>query len=194
MDLWCASGDRTAEGLPGLLARLEARGISPVLRDLSDALADPAQIPRLIWQADNDPAARTRWLMDGADDVIGPWMDEGEALARILRLGRVPPANPRNMVLGDLDIDMVERQARREDRPLALLGREYQLLVQLARLPGHVQSRAALLQAVWRLRFDPGTNVVEVHVSRLRAKLDRGFPQPMLHTVRGQGYCLMAPA
>lgn len=80
----------------------------------------------------------------------------------------------------------------RAGRPIALLPREYALLLYLARAGGRCVGRAELLAAIWRLRFDPGTNVIEVHVSRLRAKLDRGFACPMLHTEKGRGYQLTA--
>nr|WP_243852986.1 winged helix-turn-helix domain-containing protein [Sphingomonas naasensis] len=96
--------------------------------------------------------------------------------------------------MGDLRIDPVERRVEREGRAIALLPREYALLLHLARSAGRSIAREELLAAVWGLRFDPGTNVVEVHVSRLRAKLDRGFAAPMLVTDKGRGYRLIARA
>ncbi|TGX38828.1 winged helix family transcriptional regulator [Sphingomonas naasensis] len=98
------------------------------------------------------------------------------------------------VTLGDLRIDPVERRVEREGRAIALLPREYALLLHLARSAGRSIAREELLAAVWGLRFDPGTNVVEVHVSRLRAKLDRGFAAPMLVTDKGRGYRLIARA
>ena len=94
------------------------------------------------------------------------------------------------MTLGGLRIDPVERRVERDGRAVPLLPREYALLLHLARSAGRCVGRDELLAAVWGLRFDPGTNVVEVHVSRLRAKLDRGFGVPMLVTDKGRGYRL----
>jgi len=105
---------------------------------------------------------------------------------------RLRPRPPPPIVIGELRIDWVERRVARAGRPLALLPREYALLLHLARAGGRCVDRAELLEAVWRLHFDPGTNVIEVHVSRLRAKLDRGFARPLLVTEKGRGYRLMA--
>lgn len=110
---------------------------------------------------------------------------EAAARARGLRLV------PLSIAVGPLSIDPVERRVTRSGRPIALLPREYALLLHLARAEGRRVSRAELLAAVWGLGFDPGTNVVEVHVSRLRAKLDRGFDAPLLHTEKGRGYYLV---
>ncbi|OSZ70419.1 hypothetical protein CAP40_03695 [Sphingomonas sp. IBVSS2] len=94
------------------------------------------------------------------------------------------------IVLGELRIDPVERRVTRAGRPISLLPREYALLLYLVRQGDRPAGRSELLAAVWGLDFDPGTNVVEVHVSRLRAKLDRGFAIPMLRTDKGRGYRL----
>jgi two-component system OmpR family response regulator len=114
-----------------------------------------------------------------------PQLEEA-ARARGLRL--VPLA----IAVGTLRIDPVERRVTRDGRAIPLLPREYALLLYLARAEGRCVSRGELLGMVWGLRFDPGTNVVQVHVSRLRAKLDRGFGTPMLQTLKGRGYCLTA--
>lgn len=172
--------------------------IAPIVRALGEAghavrlvpwTAGPVQ--GLVWQAADDAPARADALISGADEVIGPWMDPGEALARALRVVLRPDAAPATRIaLGELAIDLVAREARRRGRPLGLLHRELDLLVAFARRPGAVLSRAHLLRQVWSLSFDPGTNVVAVHMSRLRAKLDREFDWPMLRTVRGAGYRL----
>lgn len=112
---------------------------------------------------------------------------EAAAHARGLRLV------PLTIEVGALSIDPVERVVRRSGKRIALMPREFALLLHLARA-GRCVSRAELLAAVWRLDFDPGTNVVEVHISRLRARIDRGFPAPMLRTERGRGYRLTASA
>jgi two-component system OmpR family response regulator len=100
---------------------------------------------------------------------------------------------PTRLLLGPLEIDLFDRTAARSGKPLNLRAREYALLVHLARNAGQFVPRRTLLRTVWRLENDPGTNVVEAHVSRLRARLDRGWDAPMLRTWRGRGYCLDAP-
>jgi len=95
--------------------------------------------------------------------------------------------------LGELVIDRIAHRATRAGRALDLLPREYALLLALVEAGGRPIARAALIRDLWGLGFDPGTNRVEVNVSRLRAKLDRGEAWPMLRTVRGRGYCLIAP-
>ncbi|PCF93388.1 winged helix family transcriptional regulator [Sphingopyxis terrae subsp. ummariensis] len=92
--------------------------------------------------------------------------------------------------VGDLRIDLIDRRVERAGQLIRMPQREFDLLAHLARVPGRPMSRAALLKAVWRIDFDPGTNRVEVHVARLRAKIDRGFDWPMLHTIKGEGYAL----
>lgn len=123
----------------------------------------------------------------GADDAVLPTACAVEIAARIA--ARLRPASLR---AGDLHIDTVERRVTRSGTVIALLPREYALLLHLARAAGRCVGRAELLAQVWGLRFDPGTNVIEVHVSRLRAKLDRGFREPLLVTEKGRGYRLMA--
>ncbi|MEZ0244343.1 MAG: winged helix-turn-helix domain-containing protein [Sphingomonas sp.] len=123
----------------------------------------------------------------GADDAVLLPASAGEIAARIA--ARLRPAT---LTLGPLAIDTVERRVTRSGTHIPLLPREYSLLLHLARAAGRCVGRAELLAQVWGLRFDPGTNVIEVHVSRLRAKLDRGFPQPLLVTEKGRGYALRA--
>lgn len=141
----------------------------------------------ILWQGIDDPAARARALEAGVQEVVGPWMHEAETVARIIRLA---DAEQPRLRLGALTIKLVDRRVERNGRPIPLLAREYALLLHLARRPGQAVSRTELLRAVWRLDFDPGTNSVEVHMSRLRGKLDRGFAVAMLHTIKGRGYAL----
>jgi two-component system OmpR family response regulator len=130
-----------------------------------------------------------RALDAGADDAVASPANAGEIAARIAaRLRRTPLP----LTMGALRIDTIERRVTRDDRPIPLVAREYALLLYLARNAGRTIGRAELLAAIWGLRFDPGTNVVEVHVSRLRAKLDRGFTAPLLQTDRGTGYRLVS--
>ncbi len=173
---------------------LAARGL-----DLSMALGEGGVPPlvkaggaTILWQVIDDPEARALALEGGASEVVGPWMHEAEAIARIVRLAHAGEGGQPRLVRGDLVIGLVDRTVERAGRPVALLAREYALLLYLARRPGQPASRQELLKAVWRLDFDPGTNSVEVHMSRLRAKLDRGFARPMLRTVKGRGYMLDA--
>ena len=123
----------------------------------------------------------------GADDAVATSASDALIAARLAALVRRAPGL---LSIGPLEIDRVERRARREGRILDLLPREYRLLLHLAERADTVVSHEALRRAVWGLPFHPGTNVVAVHVSRLRAKLDRGFSAPLLHTEKGVGYRL----
>ena len=126
----------------------------------------------------------------GAADALG-WTDNfPEVLARVAGLLRRSRIAAGQLGEGELRIDLIDRRVERAGRLIRLPLREFDLLTNLARVPDQPLSRAALLKAVWRLDFDPGTNRVEVHMSRLRAKVDRGFDWPMLRTVKGQGYTL----
>lgn len=126
----------------------------------------------------------------GADDAVGWTGNLPEILARIASLLRRSRMAAGQLGEGELRIDLIDRRVERAGRIIRLPLREFDLLANLARVPDRPLSRDALLKAVWRLDFDPGTNRVEVHMSRLRAKVDRGFDWPMLHTVKGQGYAL----
>lgn len=126
----------------------------------------------------------------GADDAVTAPADAGEIAARLAaRLRTLVP-----LTLGSLRIDTLERRVTRGDRPIRLVAREFAVLLYLARNLDRPVSRTELLTAVWGLKFDPGTNVVEVHISRLRAKLDNGFATPLLLTERGKGYRLVGEA
>ena len=92
--------------------------------------------------------------------------------------------------VGDLEMDLLSRDVRRGGKAVELQQREYRLLEYLMRNAGHVVTRTMLLEHVWDYHFDPQTNVIDVHVSRLRAKIDKGFDAPLIHTVRGAGYVL----
>ncbi len=126
----------------------------------------------------------------GADDAVALSASDGLIAARLAALVRRVPTAVR---IGSLTIDRVARTATRGGRALDLLPREYRLLLYLAERAGVVVSHDELRSAVWGLRFHPGTNLVAAHVSRLRAKLDRGFESAMLHTEKGVGYRLAVP-
>jgi two-component system OmpR family response regulator len=95
--------------------------------------------------------------------------------------------------VADLELDLLTRTVKRSGKAIDVLPREFRLLEYLMRNSGHVVTRTMLLEHVWDYHFDPQTNVVDVHVSRLRQKIDKNFERPLLHTVRGAGYCLRAP-
>lgn len=138
-----------------------------------------------------DLAAAVALLASEADDVVLASDPDQLVAARLAALVR--RAGPNRLSIGDLVVDTAERRASHAGRPLDLLPREYALLHHLARRPGLLVSRAELTREVLGLGFDPGTNIVAVHVSRLRAKLHAGGAAPMLLTERGRGYRLAAP-
>ena len=146
--------------------------------------------PMLIFSDRDSVADRLLALRGGADDAAGWTANLPEVLARIAGLLRRARLTAGQIGAGELRIDLIDRRVERAGRLIRLPLREFDLLANLARVPDRPMSRAALLQAVWRLDFDPGTNRVEVHMSRLRAKVDRGFAWPMLRTVKGHGYAL----
>jgi two-component system OmpR family response regulator len=129
------------------------------------------------------------------DDRLNPGFTAAELGARVATLGRRPRRTHAATLLqvADLEIDTLTRRVRRGDKLLELQPREFRLLEYLVRNLGTVLSRTALLENVWDYHFDPRTNVVESHVSRLRAKIDRGFAVPLIHTIRGSGYCIREP-
>ena len=131
----------------------------------------------------------------GADDYLEPGFTAAELGARVAALGRSPRrAQPETLLrVADVEIDVLTRSVRRGGRSLELQPREFQLLEYLVRNAGTVLGRTTLLEKVWDCHFDPRTNVVESHISRLRAKIDRGFGVRLIHTIRGSGYCLREP-
>ncbi|MCW1383123.1 response regulator transcription factor [Novosphingobium sp. KCTC 2891] len=137
-------------------------------------------------------------LNAGADDYLGKPFSFAELLARVQALirrgGGSAQAKPQETVLrcGDLEFDRLTRQVRRGARKIALQPREFRLLEYLMLHQGEVVTRTMLLEAVWDYHFDPGTNVIDVHISRLRRKIDDGEACPLFHTVRGAGYRLAA--
>jgi two-component system OmpR family response regulator len=138
---------------------------------------------------------RVEGLEAGADDYLVKPFAFAELLARVNALARRPPAVAEQTVLqvGDLTMDLVRRRVSRGGRSLDLQPREFTLLEVLMRAEGRVLTRTMLLDRVWGINFDPGTSVVESHISRLRTKIDRPFPTPLLHTTRNTGYALHAP-
>ncbi|MCB9852087.1 MAG: response regulator transcription factor [Phycisphaerales bacterium] len=134
---------------------------------------------------------RVTGLDFGADDYLVKPFSFAELLARIralMRRGTLLADNP--IQIGDLSIDIVTRQVQRAGRRIDLSAREFSLLEYLARHAGQVVSRTMLLEKVWDMNRDPQTNVVDVHINRLRKKVDHGFSQALIHTMRGVGYVM----
>jgi two-component system, OmpR family, response regulator len=138
---------------------------------------------------------RVEGLEAGADDYMTKPFAFAELLARVHALARRPPVQDVKTVLrvGDLELDILRRQARRGGQPIDLLPKEFTLLEVLMRNEGRVVTRTMLLERVWDFHFDPKTSVVETHISRLRAKIDKPFEVALLHTVKNAGYSLHAP-
>jgi two-component system OmpR family response regulator len=136
-----------------------------------------------------------RGLRAGADDYLAKPFAPQEIVARVDALARrSADAIKETMIrVGDLAIDLLARAAYRQGRVIELLPREFKLLEYLARNEGQVVSRAMLLQHVWNLNFEPTTNVIDVYVGRVRRKIDSEQAYPLIHTVRGVGFCLRAP-
>ena len=137
---------------------------------------------------------RVTGLDAGGDDYLVKPFAFSELLARINALARRPPVTSAETVLRveDLEMDLLKRTVTRNGQTLDLQPREFRLLEYLLRHAGQVVTRTMLLEYVWDFHFDPHTNVVETHISRIRAKVDKPFDVPLIHTVRGAGYCLRA--
>ncbi len=135
---------------------------------------------------------RVRGLKGGADDYLAKPFAFSELSARIEALIRRSQSEPAasQLTIGDLRIDLVKRHVERAGKPVALQPREFRLLAYMMAHPRQVLTRTMLLEAVWDYRFDPQTNVIDVHISRLRQKIDAGARQPLIHTIRGVGYRL----
>jgi two-component system, OmpR family, response regulator len=139
---------------------------------------------------------RVDGLNAGADDYLVKPFAFSELLARVAALGRRPrqTAPVTSLRVEDLEMDLLARVVRRGGQLIDLQPREFRLLEYLMQHVDQVVTRAMLLEKVWDLNFDPHTNVVETHVSRLRAKVDKGHGTSLIHTIRGSGYCLRASA
>lgn len=162
-----------------------------VMRQLRrDGVAAPFLIISALGEVDD----RVRGLRAGGDDYLVKPFSFVELLARLEALGRRSDTIAKETILrvGDLTIDLISRTASRCGKEILLLPREFQLLEYLARNEGRVVSRAMLLQHVWDLHFDPSTNIIDVYVGRVRRKVDDQQAYPLIHTIRGVGYCLRA--
>jgi len=180
-DIWIV--DRMLPGLDGL-------SIIEALRKSGN------KTPALILSAKTQVHDRVAGLRAGGDDYLTKPFAFAELLARLealLRRGQ-PSAGETCLRVADLEMDLLTRQVARAGRSIELQPREFRLLEYLMRHAGQIVTRTMLLENVWEYHFDPQTNVIDVHISRLRAKIDKGFNAPLLHTVRGAGYMIRAHA
>src|SRR6516164_711791 len=198
VDLAVDGGDGLRRGLAGdyvvmtvdrMVPRID--GIEVIRRLREKGIVTPALILSALGEVDD----RVRGLRAGGDDYLVKPFASREMLARVDALARRSTAVVKETMLriGDLEIDLLARTARRSGREIDLMPREFQLLEYLARNVDQVVSRAMLLQHVWDLHFDPMTNVIDVYVGRVRRKIDSGHAHPLIHTIRGIGFCLRAP-
>ncbi|MEM9053813.1 MAG: response regulator transcription factor [Pseudomonadota bacterium] len=151
--------------------------------------------PALFLSALSDVDNRVEGLKAGADDYLAKPFAPEELIARVEALGRrqntgEPPVT--KLKVGDLEMDLLSRKVTRGETKIDLQPREFKLLEYLMRHAGQTVTRTMLLEGVWNYHFDPQTNVIDVHISRLRAKIDKEFDSQLLQTVRGAGYCLQA--
>ena len=169
-----------------MLPRLD--GLSLVARLRTDGGDTPVLFLSALGQVDD----RVKGLKAGGDDYLVKPYAFSELLARIEALARRrnPAQAETSFRVGDLELDLLTRQVVRAGRRIELQPREFQLLEYLIKHAGQVVTRTMLLENVWDYHFDPQTSVIDVHISRLGAKIDKGFDKPLLHTVRGAGYCL----
>ncbi|MEM9257405.1 MAG: response regulator transcription factor [Pseudomonadota bacterium] len=180
------AGDFDALIVDRMLPKLDGLALIESLRRQGD------HTPVLVLSALGEVDDRVQGLHSGADDYLVKPFSIAELLARLEVLQRrVAVAETHTtLVVEDLTMDLLRQRVRRGDNTVTLQPREYKLLEFLMRHAGQVVTRAMLLEQVWGYHFDPQTNVIDVHVSRLRQKIDKGFDQPLLATVRGAGYRL----
>ena len=199
--------DRAATGRDGLFLATESRHDLVILDRMLPGMDGMAVLralraagvhtPVIVLSALADTNDRIEGLTAGADDYLGKPFSFAEMLARVhalLRRDKAGAATAQTAVLhcGDLELDRLARQVRRGARKIQMQPREFRLLEYLMLHAGEVVTRTMLLEAVWDYHFDPGTNVIDVHISRLRRKIDDGEPLALLRTVRGAGYMLSA--
>jgi two-component system OmpR family response regulator len=169
------------------LPHLDGLSIVTQLREKSD------RTPVLILSALGTVDDRVHGLKAGGDDYLTKPFAFAELLARIEALSRraAPAAQEvTRLKFADLELDLLARRVTRAGRPIDLTAKEFQLLEYFMRRPTQIVTRTMLLEGVWNLHFDPQTNIIDVHMSRLRNSVDKGFGKPLIHTVRGTGYVL----
>jgi two-component system, OmpR family, response regulator len=191
---WSGSG---AQGLDrALTGRYEAITLDRMLPEI-DGLTLVTRLreagvhtPVLMISALSDADERVRGLRAGGDDYLTKPFNPDEMVARVevLLRRRGDPSRDLTLRVADVELDIIKREARRGHVSLELLPTEFRLLEYLMRHSGQVLTRTMIFEAVWGYHFDPGTNVIEVHIGRLRKKLDTPGTAPLIHTVRGMGY------
>ena len=195
-----ATVDHTADGKEGLLLALDTRYDAIIMDRMLPGL-DGISIVKALRSADNQTPVlilsalgevddRVQGLRAGGDDYLVKPFSFAELLARLEVLTRRGEKQGEETILrvADLEMDRLDHTVRRAGIPINLQPREFRLLEYLMRHAGQVVTRTMLLENVWDYRFDPQTNVIDVHISRLRGKIDKEFDTPLLHTVRGAGY------
>ena len=197
--------DHAADGEDGLaLARERVHDVLVVDRMLPkrDGLSvieslrsEDVSTPVLILSALGEVDDRVTGLRAGGDDYLAKPYAFSELVARIEVLARrtMPEAAQTKLVVGDLELDLLARSCSRAGQDITLQAREFRLLEYLMKHAGQVVTRTMLLENVWDYHFDPQTNVIDVHISRLRSKIDKDFDSALLHTVRGAGYSIREP-
>jgi two-component system OmpR family response regulator len=194
--------DRATDGEEGLALALDGQydvlivdrmlpkldGLSVIGSLRSKSVETPVLILSALGQVDD----RVKGLRSGGDDYLAKPYSFSELLARTEVLARRRGSRGEETVyrIADLELNRLSHQVSRAGQELQLQPREFRLLEYLMRHAGQVVTRTMLLENVWDYHFDPQTNVIDVHISRLRSKIDKGFAQPLLHTVRGAGYMI----
>lgn len=171
-----------------MLPELDGLTVIQTLREQGDAT------PILILSALAEVDDRVKGLKAGSDDYLTKPFAFSELLARVEALVRRqnPGQVQTKLNVDDLEVDLLARTVIRDGQSIDLQPREFLLLEYLMKHAGQVVTRTMLLENVWEYHFDPQTNVIDVHISRLRAKIDKNFDRPLLHTIRGAGYSLRA--
>ncbi len=185
-----SGGDYDAVVLDRMLPKLDGLAVLQALR------AAEVETPVLILSAVGHVDERVKGLKAGGDDYVVKPFAFSELLARIEALSRRrgTASAQTKLNVADLEMDLLARRVTRSGKSIDLQPREFKLLEYLLRHSGQTVTRTMLLEGVWDYHFDPQTNVIDVHVSRLRQKVDREFETPLIHTVRGVGYRLAAEA
>ena len=173
--------DRMLPGLEGLAVLKTLRGAG-------------VQTPALLLTARASVPDRVAGLDAGGDDYLTKPFEFSELLARLAALTRRPPLAARDNILtvADLEMDLVERRVTRGSKKIDLLPREFKLLRYLMQNAERVVTRTMVLEQVWEFHFDPRSKIIETHISRLRAKIDKGAERELIHTIRGCGYVIRA--
>ena len=184
--LLASAGDYDVMVIDRMLPGLDGLAIVKTIR------AAGIKAPVVLLTALGGVNDRVEGLESGADDYLAKPFAFAELLARINALARRPPLAEEATVLrvADLELDRLKRTVTRAGKRIELQPQEFRLLEYLMRHSGQVVTRTMLLENVWEFHFDPHTSVVETHISRLRAKIDRDFDEELIHTVRGAGYSL----